>query len=151
MATPRATTILNEVKTALQSISTANGYNYNYGVIQRGSIDHSGSPGYPTIEVRQLKKDEQILANQTYIVILNLYIIVSHDVGAGLTQEEKEDIVEKLKQDVLLRLNEAYIENEFTYIELMGITNDEHSIESEPLLQGGIALQVQYRLLYTEF
>ena len=151
--TPKTTAVFDELKTALESITVAGGYNYAYSSIVVGSQKSvSTVVAYPIIEIRPLFEDSEFLANQTYQRRFSIYIIVSNNVGSGgKSHDEKLQIIEKMKQDILIRLNTALVENEFTVIELLEFTRTEHSVEQSNLVQGGLALVVQIKHLYTEF
>lgn len=153
VAISKGTAVLNEIKTALGSITTSAGYNYDYGTVVRGIIEHGSlaSDIYPVIEIRQLNKDDEILANRTFRRSINVYIIVTMDTSSDIEYEDKEDIVEKMKQDVLNRLSEALVNCEFIIIEHIEPTREEDAITSENKIQGGIAVAVSFQHLYNQF
>jgi len=150
-AVPAETTILNELETALRLITINSDYNYTYVTVERGGIDHQAQTDYPTIEIRQLQEEIKPLANRMVERFMNVYIIVTHNQVNGKTKKEKEDIVSKMKQDVLNRLTEAMINSEFTVAELIFFSKGEHLIEGEMYVQGGLAMQIQYKNYYQNF
>jgi hypothetical protein len=148
---PAETTILDELETALRAISTDDDYNYTYITVERGAIDHGAQTDYPTIEIRQLSEEIKPLANRMVERFMGVYVIVTHNQVNGKTKKEKEDIVSKMKQDILNRLTEAMINAEFTVAELIIFSKGEHLIEGEMYVQGGLAMQIQYKNYYQNF
>lgn len=154
VATSKITTVLNEIKTALEAIEAGDTYNYTYGSVKRGQLDHDSLAVdlYPTIEIRQLNIDDIILANRTFERGLNIYIIVTNNKSFSSTDEENEDIVEKMKQDILNRLSIALIDQDFTVIEHFEPTKEDSAIiEGSEKIQGGIAITLTFKNLYNAF
>lgn len=150
----KTTAVLNEIKTALSAIVAGATYNYTYGQIVRGQLDHSALAVdlYPTIEIRQINLDDTILANRTFERGLNIYIIVTKDCSADTSDEDREDMVEKMKQDVLNRLSTALINQEFSIIEIFRPTKEDIAIiEGAEKIQGGIAITLSFSHLYNAF
>jgi len=147
----KITTALEEIKTALSSIESGDTYNYTYGKVARGQLDHSALAVdiYPTIEIRQLNVDDKILANRTFERELNIYIVITKDTSSEVADEDKEDIVEKMKQDVLNRLSTALIDQEFSIIHHFEPTKEDIAIiEGAEKIQGGIAITLSFKHLY---
>ncbi len=154
VATSKIIAALDEVKDALSDIESGDTYNYTYGMVVRGQIDHSASAIdlYPTIEIRQLNIDDKILANRTYERELNIYIIATKDSSTNITDEDRENIVEKMKQDILNRLSIALVDQEFTIIHHFEPTKEDIAvIEGSGKIQGGIAITLSFKHLYNAF
>ncbi len=153
MATPKVTAALDELKDALSLMTVASGYNFTYVMVKRGKIDLETNNDFPAIEIRQLSTSDSLLANRTLLRSINVYIIISNNTGGGRTPEEKEEIVENMKQDVLTRIYEAYVDNpsELSSIELISVDSEDLAIEDSNLIQGGLAMSITIRHLYDSF